>query len=164
MEITDNIKKDFKQKLLEEGMTRLTQCCGYLSEDEIWHKPNTNSNSVAVILAHLEGNVRQYIISGLGGKADERQRDAEFELIKGNVTSEELLNKLHDTVREAISIVERIEADVLMETRDVQCFSMTGLSIIIHVIEHFSYHLGQVVYYTKYIKDMDTGFYKGLKL
>lgn len=164
MEIDNIIKKDFKKKLLGEGMTRLTQCCGYLSEDEIWHKPNSNSNSVAVILAHLEGNVRQYVISGLGGKADERQRDAEFELIKGNATSEDLLNKLHDTVREAISIVERIEADVLMETKDVQCFSMTGLSIIIHVIEHFSYHLGQVVYYTKYIKDMDTGFYKGLKL
>jgi len=43
--------------------------------------------------------------------------------------------------------------------KKVQVYEESGLSIIVHVIEHFSYHIGQITYATKAIKNVDTKYY-----
>lgn len=121
------------------------------------------SNSIGNLILHLCGNIRQYIISGLGEQEDTRQRDKEFSINK-LYGKAELLNKLQETVAEAVAIVATTDAESLLTIRSVQGFSLSGVGIIMHVVEHFSYHTGQIAYWTKILKNTDLGFYAGLNL
>src|SRR5437867_7915143 len=62
----------------EKYLPRIVDCLELLSEEEIWWRPNEASNSAGNLVLHLCGNVRQWIISGLGGEPDTRERDKEF--------------------------------------------------------------------------------------
>jgi uncharacterized damage-inducible protein DinB len=46
----------------------------------------------------------------------------------------------------------------------VQGFEVTGFSVVVHVIEHFSYHTGQITTLTKFLTNKDTGYYAGIDL
>ena len=122
-----------------------------------------NQNSIGNLIQHLIGNVTQYIISGIGGQSDTRERELEFE-VKSDLSTEELSDNLDQLMIEVKNILNQIEDKDLLTKVHVQCFDMSILAIIIHVIEHFSYHTGQIVFYTKKIKNIDTGFYTGLDL
>ena len=154
---------EIRKRLFEESIPRIFKCLDNLTEEETWRKPNSNSNSVGNLILHLNGNVRQWIISGLCGQPDTRERSKEFSdhatLDKSGLKA--LLLKLQEDVE---AIIPTIKHEDLQNKFLVQGFEETGLSIIIHVIEHFSYHTGQIVYYTKFLKDIDTGFYEGLNL
>ena len=64
----------------------------------------------------------------------------------------------------AKEIIRELPEEELLKIRPVQTFKESGLSILIHVTEHFSYHTGQIAYITKMIKDGQLGFYEGIKL
>ena len=51
-----------------------------------------------------------------------------------------------------------------MRSREVQGFTMSGIGVVIHVVEHLSYHTGQITYWTKLLKDRDLGFYQDIDL
>ena len=59
------------------------------------------------------------------------------------------------------SVFPLVQTENLFEVREVQCYRETLFSIIVHVIEHFSYHLGQITYITKMLLDIDTKYYEG---
>jgi len=157
------IKKEFHRRIIEEGYTRIEKCMNQLSTEDIWYTPNENSNSMANLVMHLNGNVRQYIVSGVGGVRDIRQRDLEFDKTNRKPISE-ILKDLKTTVEKSHKVITQLEKNVLTEKRTVQGFDESVLSIIIHVIEHFSYHVGQITYFTKARKNIDTGYYAGLDL
>ncbi|MDA8692578.1 DUF1572 domain-containing protein [Saprospiraceae bacterium] len=161
--ILDIIKKEFDRRMIEEGCQRIKQCCESLTEKELWHQANENTNSIANLIMHLSGNVRQYIISGIGSEKDMRERDLEFSNIKRKEI-DVIVSELIKTVRQSSEVIHKLNLDELIESRKVQGFDETVLSIIIHVIEHFSYHVGQITYYTKATKNIDTGYYSGLDL
>ena len=151
------------RRIVEESIPRIKQCLGLLDENEVWYKHNPNLNSPGVLILHLCGNVRQWILSGVCGLADNRQREAEFhpEIQPTKVELTAILDSLSDDL---ILHLPRISEEVLTEIRQVQCFEEPVLSMLIHAVEHFSYHTGQIVYYTKWIKNVDTGFYTGMDL
>src|SRR5688572_33501710 len=60
--------------------------------------------------------------------------------------------------------ITNIPVEELLNIRAVQTFEETGLTILIHVTEHFSYHTGQIAYITKMILDKPLGFYDGVPL
>jgi len=122
-----------------------------------------NTNSIGNLILHLEGNIRQYIISGLGGYPDARNRSQEFDS-REQLSATELSSQLSYTLKKADMVVRQINQDRLTTEYIIQGFPHTCLSAIIHVIEHLSYHVGQITYYTKYIKDIDTAYYGGLDL
>lgn len=163
MEIIDIVKDEFIRRMNIEGLSRIEKCLNQLTDEELWHKQNSNTNSVGNLVLHLSGNVRQYIISGVGQEKDIRERDKEF-LSGSRITKEALINQIKATISESINVVNKLTQQHLTEDRRVQGFDENVLSIIIHVIEHFSYHVGQITYFTKYLKDIDTGYYAGLDL
>ena len=142
---------------------RIEKCLKELSEAEVWQRPNSTTNSVANLILHLCGNIRQYIISGLGGKEDLRERDKEFSATAG-YNKQQLLEKLSATVSEAIEVLQNLQEEDLLNVRSVQGSDHTGTGIIIHVVEHYSYHTGQIAFWTKLLKERDLGFYAGLDL
>lgn len=148
---------------MEENTPRIKKCLQQLSDEEVWKKSNNSSNSVGNLVLHLCGNITQYIHSALGGKEDRRVRDEEF-AAKGGFTRDELLHKITATVNEAVRIIRHTGEKELVRKREVQGFNLTGIGIIIHVAEHYSYHTGQIALWTKILKDKDLGFYAGIDL
>ena len=146
-----------------DGRRRLEICLKKLSEDQIWSRPNESTTSVGIILQHLAGNIRQYIISGLGGGADVRNREAEFTQ-QTRVPKDVLKTALFRTIGEAVRTLRSLREHDLKETYEIQGFQYTPLEAVVHVIEHFSYHVGQIAYITKLFTDEQTGFYQGVDL
>lgn len=134
-----------------------------LSDTEIWQRPNSSSNSVGNLVLHLCGNMTQYIISALGKNKDDRNRDSEFSTKEG-FTAAELLDKMKAVNDNCVTIITGLKEEQLAAKYEVQGYTMSGIAIIIHVTEHYSYHTGQIVFLTKSLKDTDTGFYKGRNL
>ncbi|WP_234567620.1 DinB family protein [Rhodohalobacter sp. 614A] len=148
---------------LNENTPRIKKCLDQLTEEEIWKRPNESSNSVGNLILHLCGNITQYTISSLGGKKDSRKRDMEFDT-RGGYSKAELFEKLSSTVDEAVEVIKNLNEDALMKIRSVQGFEYSGVGNIIHVVEHYSYHTGQIAFWTKLLKDQDLGFYDGVDL
>jgi len=143
---------------LNENTPRIEKCLELLAEQEVWQKPNPHSNAVGNLIMHLCGNITQYIISCLGEKEDLRNRDYEFAM-QGGFTKSELLQKLKQVIQEAKNIMVNLNQEKLLKVRVVQGFKLSGIGIIIHVVEHFSYHTGQISFYTKLLKNKDLGYY-----
>ena len=157
-EIFDHIISEVRRRLFDESLPRIKGCLDKLSVEDIWWKPNENSNSVGNLILHLCGNVRQWLLSGLGGNADNRVRQKEFDE-KGPLPKEALIQDLEQVMREVDKLLGQLHPETLIEKKVVQGFEETGISILIHVIEHFSYHVGQIAYITKVVKDIDLRFY-----
>jgi len=135
----------------------IEKCLGQLSDEEIWWRPNPASNSLGNLVLHLCGNVRQWIVSGLGGSEDIRERDLEFSE-RGPVPRETLITQLRSTVREACRVFSRLSEDALLRKHSIQGFHVTGFYAVVHVTEHFGYHAGQIIYITKLKRAEDLKF------
>ena len=148
---------------INENTDKIKTCLDELSEEQVWLHPNNASNSVGNQLLHLSGNITQYIISSLGESKDLRNRDAEF-AVTGGFSKEELWKKFTETISQAKTIIENTSDEKLTAIHSVQGFQFSGTGIILHVVEHLSYHTGQIVFYVKQLKDKDMGFYKNIDL
>ena len=149
--------REWRWRLRERFLPRIIECLGHLSEEEIWWRPNEASNSIGNLVLHLCGNMRQWIISGLGGAADIRERDKEFSE-RGPIARGELREELQQTVRQACAVLERIKAGDLARRYRIQEFDVTGYEAAAQVIEHVAYHAGQIIYVTKLKRARDLGF------
>src|SRR5882724_3714326 len=78
---------------LRQSADRIGVCLGKLSEEQIWARGHQNENAVGNLVLHLAGNVRQWIISGLGGQPDGRDRQREFDE-RGSIPGAELLSAI----------------------------------------------------------------------
>ena len=157
--ILSELQSEFERRLYEEGYDRIVQCLGYLTEEEVWARPNEQTASIGNLILHLSGNVRQWICAGLGQQEDVRKRDSEFST-EGGISKVVLMEKIKLTIIEAQDVVEKLSPEDLTRTYAVQVYEETGLSIVVHVIEHFSYHIGQITYALKSLKNIDTKYYK----
>lgn len=148
---------------LQENTPKIERCLNELTEAELWHHPNASSNSVGNLLLHLCGNITQYILSSLGNAEDKRERDKEF--TSGAIlTKAELLQKLKSTLDSAISVISNLTEHDMLRTHSIQAYQLSAIGIIIHAVEHYSYHTGQIIFWTKLIKDKDLGFYSNVDL
>jgi len=146
-----------QQLLAKENLHRIVECLQQLSEEEIWWRPNPASNSAGNLALHLCGNVRQWIISGLGGAEDKRNRDSEF-AEQGPIPRQALVTRLRRTVRDASRVIAKLSDDTLSHKFNIQGYYVTGLEAVLHVTEHFSYHTGQIIYITKLKRAQDLRF------
>jgi len=142
---------------------RIEICLNQLTEEEVWQKPNAETNSIGNLILHLCGNITQYIHSSLGKEKDTRQRDLEFST-QGGFSKKELMDKITQVTLKAIHIIQNLSKEEALRNRTVQGFDYTGIGIIIHVTEHYSYHIGQIAQYTKLLKNNDLGFYADFDL
>ena len=146
-----------RRVLVEIYPPRINRCLQLLSEEEIWWRPNRASNSVGNLVLHLQGNVRQWIIAGLGGQVDRRERDREF-AETGPITRRALVAGFRKTVKEADQVLSAIGEPDLARKFSVQGYNVTGLQVLCHVAEHFAFHAGQIIFVTKLKRGEDLRF------
>lgn len=128
--------------------TQLRLAVDALPEDAVWWRPNEHSNSVGNLLLHLNGNVRQWILGGIGGQPEVRHRSAEFSARSGP-PGQVLLAALNRTLNQADEVLARLTDANLLEPRTVQGRDVSVLGAVFHVVEHFSQHLGQIILIAK---------------
>src|SRR5437867_6821761 len=153
----ESFLRQARHSLARFHLPRIARCLRLLSDREVWWRPNAASNSVGNLVLHLSGNVRQWIISGLGGAPDVRERDKEFREL-GPIPRRVLAARLEKTVAEAGRVLGRLTARDLARERVIQGFRVTGFKAIFHVAEHFAYHAGQIIFVTKLRRGEDMGF------
>ncbi len=148
LSLASPLLRETRRVLVEIYPPRIIRCLKLLSEEEIWWRPNRASNSVGNLVLHLQGNVRQWIICGLGGQADQRDRDREF-AEAGPLPRRALLAGLRKTVKEADQVLTSVREPDLVRKLSIQGYEATGLQVLWHVAEHFAFHAGQIIYVTK---------------
>ena len=146
---------------LRQHTGRIEVCLGKLTDDQVWVRGHANENAVGNLALHLAGNVRQWIISGLGGRPDSRIRDREFAAAGGS-TAADLSRNLRDTVEEAIAVISSLTSEGLTRQYRIQEYDVSGVEALLHVVEHFAGHTGQIIFATKFLTGEDLGFYRHL--
>jgi len=135
---------------------RIAICLAKLNDDQIWSRGHENENAVGNLVLHLAGNVRQWIVSGLGEKPDVRQRDLEFDTV-GGIGAAELTAKLRGTIEEAAGVISGLTIEQLTRGYEIQSRKATGLEAVYNVVEHFAQHAGQIIFATKNLTGEDLG-------
>ena len=147
-----------RNHLAEDYLPKIERCLERLTDEQVWWRAGEQSNSIGNLLLHLEGNLRQWVVSGAGGAEDARARDREF-AARQQLSREVLLASLRATVEEAGDALARLDPAALLETRRVQGLDVTLLAAVFHAVEHFSMHTGQIILLTKMLTGGDLAFY-----
>ena len=150
-----------RRKLLEHYWPRLKACVEPLSEEQVWWRPNTASNSIGNLILHLNGNVRQWLVVSFNREQDQRNRPAEFSA-ENLLTAAHLLERLGATINDAGLVLARLTEADLVAPYEIQGYHVTGLEAVYQVVEHFGLHYGQIAYIAKSHSGRDLGFYREL--
>lgn len=153
------VAAEFRRRLQGEYVPRIGRCLDLLGEEDVWRRPAPNCNSVGNLLLHLRGNVTQWILVPFAGQPDERDRRAEFAAGQG-ARKGELHAALAATVAAACEAVDRLGPGELLAGHTFQGrFRESGLAGVLHVLEHFAGHAGQIYAWTKQVTGRDLAFY-----
>ena len=142
-----------------EYPTKIGRCLDALPADALWRRSDERSNSIGNLLVHLAGNVRQWIVSGVGGAPDSRFRSAEFAARDG-ADARSLFAELRATLDEALAVIDALDAHTLLERRTIQGRELSVLDAVYHVVEHFALHTGQIILLTKAVVPGRIQFYE----
>ncbi|MED4583800.1 DUF1572 family protein [Brevibacillus choshinensis] len=141
------VDKFKENKLLaEKAMEQLTF-------GELHWAPSSESNSIAIIVKHLSGNMiaRWTDFLSSDGEKPNRKRDLEFE--GGYASREELMVAWEDGWQTFFDALSKLSDEDLMKTVTIRDEPHTVLKAIIRQVSHYPYHIGQIVYVAKQIKD-----------
>lgn len=145
--LTATIARFEKSKnLAEKAMAQLTF-------HELCTKPSRESNSIATIVKHMHGNMLSRWTNFLteDGEKAWRQRDAEFsELYTTRAALEQDWQQGWDVVFEALRSLDEVALSQMITIRHEE---MTALDAIQRQVDHYGYHIGQIVYIAKWLKD-----------
>lgn len=158
----ERVFTDFSARKLRQLTGRLRACAEPLTPGQLWWRAAEEQNSIGNLLLHLAGNVRQWIVSGIGGAPDIRVREREFSAREGPEAAE-LLAGLEAVVGEAAGVIEGLTPERLAERVNIQHYDVTVLEAVCHVVEHFSQHTGQVIVLARLATGADFGFYSHLE-
>jgi hypothetical protein len=133
---------------LADALGRVRHCVDQLSDEQVWWRSRDDMNSVANVLLHLTGNLRQWVVSGVGGAADDRDRPAEFSA-RGTLSKAEIVSRLEATIADVTAVLRRTPADEWRRVRRIQGYTVTGLGAALHSVAHFRGHTQEIVYMTR---------------
>jgi hypothetical protein len=138
----------YARKELADQFGKIRHCLDQLNEEQVWWRPRPTMNSIGNLLLHLTGNVGQWVVSGVGGAPDTRNRPAEF-AERGPIPKAELLRRLADTVAAADRAVAGITAETALAPRRIQGYDETPLTASFHSIAHFYAHTQEIIHMTR---------------
>lgn len=126
-----------------------------LSEDQIFWQFNEESNSVAVIVKHIAGNMLSRWTDFLttDGEKPGRKRDEEF--VNTFSTKDEVLQYWEAGWKCLFDALNQINDENLHSIIYIRNEAHTVLDAVLRQLAHYPYHIGQIVYIAKMMKDLD---------
>ena len=131
-----------------EGLFRIEHCVNQLDDGGVWWRPAPEMNSIANLLLHLSGNLRQWIVSTVGAAPDHRNRQAEFDDCSQR-PKRELLALLAATVAEADQVLASLSESRMLERVTVQGYHTYAAAAVVHSVTHFTGHVQEIVHLTR---------------
>jgi hypothetical protein len=122
-----------------------------LSDQHLHVQPNNESNSIAIIIQHMHGNMRSRWTAFLteDGEKPWRNRDAEFE-IKA-LAKEELLRLWEEGWAVLFHALAALSEHDLLRKIAIRSQPLTVVDAISRQLAHYSYHVGQIVFFGKWL-------------
>lgn len=148
-----------REYLAVEYLRKIERAIEPLSTEALWWRANDASNSIGNLMLHLAGNVRQWIVGGVGKQNVTRDRAQEF-AAREMLPASALIAELRQAVNDACEVLDRVDPKSFMEPLQVQRFNTTVMGAIYHVVEHFAMHTGQIIMLAKMQTGRDAGFYR----
>jgi Protein of unknown function (DUF1572) len=136
------------REILSEGLRKIEHCADQLTDQQIWWRPRPEMNSIANLMFHLSGNLRQWLVAGVGGGKDVRNRPSEFSDRSGRGKGD-ILAILKKTVAEGDAILSKLTPDQLSSPRRIQGFETTVLAAITNTVSHFRGHVQEIIHITR---------------
>ena len=133
---------------LMSALTKFEHCLAQLTDADLWWRQLPSQNSIENIILHLCGNLRQWILHGVGGESDVRDRPGEF-ADRTNRSKTELLTMLRETIAKCDRVLAAFPPQRLLERRRIQGFETTVLAAVFDTVSHFVGHQHQIVYITR---------------
>jgi hypothetical protein len=132
-----------------------------LNDEEMHAQPNAESNSIAVIIQHLHGNMLSRWTNFLteDGEKEWRQRDDEFEVHP--FSKQQLIDKWNEGWKVFLDTLESLTPNDLSKTITIRSQPLNVVDAINRQMAHYSYHVGQIVYLGRWIK---AGEWKSLSI
>ena len=145
---------DFSCVKLEQMTQHLAACLAKLTDAQIWQRGGPHENAIGNLILHLCGNMRQWILHGVGRQPDIRTRDLEFSTTAG-LTGAELMELFRSTVAEATAVIAATTPARLLDRITPQGREVTVLDAIYQVVGHVQQHIGQIILLTKQMAAQD---------
>ncbi len=150
---TDVLRTVFEREL---GKLR-EEVLAYTGEAELWRAAPGISNPGGTLALHLVGNLRHFVGAVLGGSGYERDRQAEFD--RRGVSRTELVEEIDETIREVDRTLAALDHRALQEPFPVPYRDTrpTVEFMLVHLLSHLDYHLGQVNYHRRLLPQPEEG-------
>lgn len=148
MTVAASFLADAREFLLENYLPKIVRCLDRLDEESVWWRATPESNSIGNLILHLDGSTRMWVLGVAGGRSVVRDRASEFSE-RGPIAKSALLAQLRSTLEEAAAVLGTLDESVLLERRQASKEEVTVLWAILHAVEHFSMHTGQIIELTK---------------
>ena len=133
---------------LTSCVAKIRHCLSQLTDEQVWWRPHESMNSIGNLILHLSGNVRQWIVAGIGGAPDVRDRPREFSEIQV-IPKDELLRRLKEAVSEASEALSKMTTAEMLRPRRIQGFEVSGLGAIFDSVPHFKGHTQEIIGLTR---------------
>lgn len=148
MDVAEHFIAEARRYLSSSYLSKIERSLESLTDEDVWWRANSESNSIGNLLLHIDGSTRMWIISGVGHAPDERHRQQEFDE-RSLIPRAELIARLKATVAEADDVLAHADTETLLEQRRIGDYDGTVLQAIFHAVEHFSMHAGQIIMLAK---------------
>ena len=135
-------------EVFDQCMVKVSHCLDQLTEEQLWWRPREEMNSIGNLLLHLTGNIRQWVVSGLGTAKDIRDRPAEFSQ-RVPIPKAVMLDQLARVITEAKSALAQRTAAEMLVTRRIQEFDVTGWQALFDCVPHFKGHTQEIILLTR---------------
>jgi uncharacterized damage-inducible protein DinB len=154
---TGRLFLDYSVRKLTQMTGNVESCLSHLNDEQVWRRNAAHENTIGNLVVHLCGNMRQWIMHGVGGQPDVRTRAAEFSASEG-LTVKQLSDLFRKTVEEAKGVIASLPPEKLLDRTDPQKMGeVFVLDAIYQVVGHVQQHVGQIILLTKQLaaKDLD---------
>jgi len=150
--ISDVLRAALQSRVTKVLPTQIRECVKQLSEEQLWWRPDEESNSVGNLVQHVSGSMMHYLCRSIGGYEYERDRSAEF-AERGPMSKQQLLVIFDETIEKAAQTFDSLNTSHLMKASTEPAYYDFVLEDLIGIAIHLATHTGQIVYITKMLKE-----------
>ncbi|MBS1519322.1 MAG: DUF1572 family protein [Bacteroidetes bacterium] len=147
----ENVRSEFK-KLKSLGDKTFTQ----IRDEDFFLYPDEESNSIAIIIRHLSGNMLSRWTDFLtsDGEKKFRNRDEEFDKLF-YTDKDDILLRWENGWQCLFNALDSLSADDLLKEVEIRKEKHSVIQAINRQLSHYAYHIGQIVYIAKHIQYKD---------
>ncbi|MGM2864460.1 DUF1572 family protein [Bacillus cereus group sp. Bce021] len=131
---------------------RAEKAIDQLTERDLHWRPNSESNSIAIIIKHLSGNMHSRWTNFLTTDGEKEYRDRDGEFLDTVIEKKELIEIWENGWFLLFKAIKELQTEDLIKTITIRNNPLTVLEAIQIEIAHCSNHLGQILYIGKQIK------------